>query len=71
MRKPAGNLIAAVAIALIVTPTLARADNQPPQLSPEQKAEMEAYAKAGTPGAPTAAPAGESGAADCTATAAA
>jgi Protein of unknown function (DUF1579) len=52
MRKPAGILIAAAAVALLVTPALTRADNQPPPMSPEEKAEMEAMVKAGTPGAP-------------------
>jgi hypothetical protein len=52
MRKPAGILITAAAVALLVTPALTRADNQPPQMSPEEKAEMETMVKAGTPGAP-------------------
>jgi len=52
MRKPAGMLFALVAIALLVTPARAQTGKQPPQMTPEQKAEMEAYMKAGTPGAP-------------------
>jgi hypothetical protein len=35
---------------LLALPAFARA--QPPEMTPEQKAEMEAYMKAGTPGAP-------------------
>jgi hypothetical protein len=38
------------AAALLALPAVARA--QPPEMTPEQKAEMEAYMKAGTPGAP-------------------
>ncbi len=52
MRKVAGWMSAAIAIALLVTPTVAQTEKQPPQMTPEQKAEMEAYMKAGTPGAP-------------------
>lgn len=36
--------------ALLALPLLGRA--QEPEMTPEQKAEMEAYMKAGTPGAP-------------------
>ncbi len=42
--------VALVAAALLASPVLGRA--QAPEMTPEQKAEMEAYAKAGTPGAP-------------------
>jgi len=52
MRKLAGLMSAAVAIALFVRLASAQTGNQPPQMTPEQKAEMEAYMKAGTPGAP-------------------
>src|SRR5882762_6018432 len=52
MRKLAGLSFALVAIALLVTPAPAQTGKQPPQLTPEQKAEMDAYMKAGTPGAP-------------------
>ena len=52
MHKPAGKLLAAAAIALLAKLALAQTGNQPPQMTPEQKAEMEAYTKAGTPGAP-------------------
>ena len=43
-------LIFAAAAALCALPALGAA--QAPEMTPEQKAEMEAYAKAGTPGAP-------------------
>jgi len=52
MRKLAAWLCAVVAIVLFVGPAPAQTGNQPPQMTPEQKAEMEAYMKAGTPGAP-------------------
>lgn len=42
-----------VAMAVLLLPALSWAQQQqPPQMTPEQKAEMEAYVKAGTPGAP-------------------
>ena len=47
MNRPQVALIAA---ALLALPALGRA--QAPEMTPEQKAEMEAYTKAGTPGAP-------------------
>ena len=37
---------------LLATSALAQGGNEQPQMTPEQKAEMEAYMKAGTPGAP-------------------
>ena len=43
------SLVAAIVIA---GPAVADDDNAMPQMTPEQKAEMEAYQKAGTPGAP-------------------
>ncbi len=52
MHKPAGKLVAAAATALLSTLALAQTGNQQPQMTPEQKAEMDAYMKAGTPGAP-------------------
>lgn len=52
MHKTAGKLLAAAAIALLARLALAQTGNQPPQMTPEQKAEMEAYMKASTPGAP-------------------
>ncbi len=52
MNKHAGKLFAAVALALPVTMALAQTGNQqqPPKMTPEQQAEMEAYMKAATPG---------------------
>lgn len=47
------------AAALVALSTIAQA--QPPEMTPEQKAEMEAYMKAGTPGAPHKAMAGTVG----------
>jgi len=52
MRKHAGLMCATAAIALLVTSASAQTGKQPPQMTPEQKAEMEAYMKAGMPGAP-------------------
>jgi Protein of unknown function (DUF1579) len=52
MHQPAGKLLAAVVIALLAHRALAQTGNQQPPMTPEQKAEMEAYMKAGTPGAP-------------------
>ncbi len=52
MHKLAGKLFAAAAIALLSTPAPAQTGSQQPEMTPEQKAEMEAYMKAGTPGAP-------------------
>ncbi len=52
MRKHAGLMCAAAAIALVITSASAQTGKQPPQMTPEQKAEMDAYMKAGTPGAP-------------------
>jgi len=52
MHTPARKLTAVVAIALFSAPALAQSGNQQPQMTPEQKAEMEAYMKAGTPAAP-------------------
>jgi hypothetical protein len=59
-RNFAGILLAATA-ALAVSSAWAQAGNEPPQMTPEQKAEMEAYQKAGTPGAPHKALASEVG----------
>ena len=47
-RKLARTILTATAVLLA---TLAAAQ-EPPQMTPEQQAEMEAYMKAGTPGAP-------------------
>ncbi len=52
MNRTAGTLMAAAGITLITTLTLIQASTEPPPLTPEQKAEMEAYMKAGTPGPP-------------------
>ena len=54
-------LISAAALALAALPALA----QEPEMTPEQKAEMEAYAKAGAPGAPHKFLAGTAGNYDC------
>jgi hypothetical protein len=48
LRKPSGTLLTAAAVVLLVTPALA--GNEPPQMTPEQKAEMDAYVKAATLG---------------------
>ncbi len=53
MRKLAARpLIWATAAALLVVPALAQDGQGHPEMTPEQRAEMEAYMKAGTPGAP-------------------
>jgi uncharacterized protein DUF1579 len=52
MPKHAGKTLAAAVLALVTTLALAQTGKQPPQMTPEQKAEMDAYMKAGTPGAP-------------------
>ena len=52
MHRTAGAVLVAAVIALVATLTLAQTGKEPPQMTPEQKAEMEAYMKAGTPGAP-------------------
>ena len=49
-RKLAEHLLTAAAVVMLVTPALAQGGKEPPQMTPEQKAEMEAYMKAGTPG---------------------
>lgn len=51
IRKLAGRLLTAAAV-LVAAPALAQEGQEPPQMTPEQKAEMEAYMKAGSPGAP-------------------
>lgn len=52
-RRPARILVAATAALLLATAALAQdKGKQPPQMTPEQQAEMEAYMKAATPGAP-------------------
>ena len=51
IRKLASWLLTAAAV-LLAAPALAQEGQAPPQMTPEQKAEMEAYMKAGSPGAP-------------------
>ncbi|HEY3174452.1 MAG TPA: DUF1579 domain-containing protein [Candidatus Polarisedimenticolia bacterium] len=51
-RKLAGGLLGAIAVVLLVTPAFAQGGPEQPRMTPEQKAVMEAYMKAGTPGAP-------------------
>jgi hypothetical protein len=46
----AAGLFAAAAILALASLAQAQTGNQAPQMTPEQKAEMEAYMKAGTPG---------------------
>src|SRR6266436_3027817 len=50
IRKQTGTLLTAAAVALLVTPVLAQGGQEQAPMTPEQKAEMEAYIKAGTPG---------------------
>jgi len=52
MSRFAGKVLALVAIAMIAHFAYAREGQEAPKLTPEQQAEMEAYVKAGTPGAP-------------------
>ena len=53
MQMPARTfLTAAAVIALLAVPAGAQEKKQPPPMTPEQQAEMEAYMKAGAPGAP-------------------
>ena len=51
IRKRTGTLLTIVAL-LLATSALAQEGSAPPEMTPEQMAEMEAYMKAGTPGAP-------------------
>jgi hypothetical protein len=48
--RTAGTLATAVVVAFCTGPVLAQAKGEAPQMTAEQKAEMEAYQKAGTPG---------------------
>ena len=50
-RKMVGTVLTATAM-LLATLALAQEGQEHPQMTPEQMAEMEAYMKAGTPGAP-------------------
>jgi hypothetical protein len=51
-RRLVRNLSLATAVALLATVAVAQQGTKAPEMTPEQKAEMEAYMKAGTPGAP-------------------
>ena len=51
-RNLAGSLLNAIAIVLLAAPAFAQGEQKQPPMTPEQQAEMEAYMKAGTPGAP-------------------
>ena len=46
------KILTATAALLLATSALAQEPTKMPQMTPEQKAEMEAYMRAGTPGAP-------------------
>ena len=52
IRKLIGTALLTVTVMILAMPALAQEGNEPPQMTPEQMAEMEAYMKAGTPGAP-------------------
>ena len=49
-RRIAGCLLTVAAIVLLVAPALVQGAAEPPKMTPEQQAEMEAFMKAGTPG---------------------
>jgi hypothetical protein len=49
-RKLAGTLLTAAAVVLLFAPALVHGAEEHPQMTPEQKTEMDAYMKAGTPG---------------------
>jgi hypothetical protein len=51
MARNTSTFVAAVSTALFLGPALGQGQSEP-QMTPEQKAEMDAYMKAGTPGAP-------------------
>ena len=51
MARTVRTIVAAVSTVLFVSTALAQGQKEP-EMTPEQKAEMEAYMKAGTPGAP-------------------
>ena len=51
VRTLVGTVLTITAV-LLATLALAQEGNEPPQMTPEQMAEMEAYMKAGTPGPP-------------------
>jgi hypothetical protein len=51
-RKLAGNLLLTTVAVLLAPLAFAQEGQSQPQMTPEQKAEMEMYMRAGTPGAP-------------------
>ena len=51
-RRLLGALLATTVVVALATPAVAQTGQKPPEMSPEKKAEMEAYMKAGTPGGP-------------------
>jgi hypothetical protein len=51
-QRLAKSFLAATAVAMLTTLAAAQQGTKQPEMTPEQKAEMEAYMKAGTPGAP-------------------
>jgi hypothetical protein len=51
-RRIARALLVATAVVAFATLAVAQQGQKPPEMTPEQKAEMEAYMKAGTPGGP-------------------
>ena len=51
MARQVRTIVAAVSTVLLVGPAFAQ-EQKEPAMTPEQKAEMDAYVKAGTPGAP-------------------
>jgi len=63
-RRFAARMFASTVIALFAASALAQ-ETKTPKMTPEQMAEMEAYMKAGTPGAPHQALASTAGAYDC------
>jgi uncharacterized protein DUF1579 len=53
MRRSLARALLAVAVVVALAPlAVAQQGQKPPEMTPAQKAEMEAYMKAGTPGAP-------------------
>ena len=52
MKRGAGIPFTAAAIGFVATLALAQSGSEHPPMTPEQQAEMDAYMKAGTPGAP-------------------
>jgi hypothetical protein len=63
-RTLAGAFAIVVLVVLGATVVVAQSGQEPPQMTPEQLAEMEAYQKAGTPGAPHKTMAGTAGSYD-------